>query len=213
MRCGVHRIPPPLNHFGERRGGGLCSAIIPYLSLFLLLLIFPFLAGFYPIVRFTEEQIDIHVYPDYIIVEGYYIYKNPFPFPVAQGFSIPFHIDKSHPMPVQISVKRLSPAQGHVPIIYLLGRHRFDLRFSTGEEVRIQVSYRQQAQKRDAMYILTTTKPWRRPLVYGIYKLYTEGVNITSSNYLLQSDEPGVFSFYSKDFMPREDWHFSWEVK
>ena len=55
------------------------SSLLPCLCLLLFAFVFPFLAGFYPIVRFVEEQIDIRVFPDHIKVEGYYVYKNPFP--------------------------------------------------------------------------------------------------------------------------------------
>lgn len=47
------------------------------------LVLFPFLAGFYPTVRFPREYIDVHVFPGHITVKARYVYKNPFPFPVV----------------------------------------------------------------------------------------------------------------------------------
>ena len=59
-----------------------------YVCLLYFAFTFPLLSGLYPVVRFNEEQIDIHVHPDHVRVEGQYVYKNPLPFPVVQGFSI-----------------------------------------------------------------------------------------------------------------------------
>ena len=50
--------------------------------------------GVLPVVRFTWEQIDIYVGSDHVTVEGTYVYENPWPIPVAQGFSIPLPIDE-----------------------------------------------------------------------------------------------------------------------
>ncbi len=50
---------------------------LPAVSLLLCALLLALLAGLHPIVRFTEEQIDVHVHPDHVHVEGHYVYKNP----------------------------------------------------------------------------------------------------------------------------------------
>jgi hypothetical protein len=83
----------------------------PYVCSLCFAFTFPFLSGLYPIVRFDEEQIDIHVHPDHVRVEGQYLYKNPSPFPVVQGFSIPLPIDQHKPMPVMVSMKVGSPSE------------------------------------------------------------------------------------------------------
>ena len=184
----------------------------PVLTIFLAALVFPFFAGIYPIVRFSQERIDIHVFPNHVVVNGFYVYKNPFPFPVVQGFSIPFPIDKYHPMPIDISVKQYSPTERSIPAPFVLGEHRFELRFRSKEELLVQVRYKQHAPKRNACYLLTTTKPWRRPLTRGVYKLIPEGVIITNSNYPVQPDGTAVSQFEMTNFMPEHDWLFFWEV-
>lgn len=184
-----------------------------YLSLLLCALTLPFLTGFYPIVRFTDEQIDIRVYPDHVWVDGYYVYKNPFPFPVVQGFSIPLPVDSEHPMPIQVSVRQQFPKQKPVPVRFIMGKHRFDMAFSAKEEIGIQVQYRQHAPAKNARYILTTTQPWKRPLMTGVYRLFAKEVKIASSNYPLHPSGPGVLSFHRKNFMPQHDWNFAWQVE
>lgn len=183
-----------------------------YLFLALFFLTLPFLAGLLPIVRFTEEQIDIRVYPDYVVMQGIYVYQNPFPFPVVQGLSVPFPIDVDHPTPIQLSARQLAPKQKTLKTRYILGRHRFNLLFNAYEQIQISVEYRQQAPKRNAKYLLSTTKPWRRPLRKGMYRLFPQEVIITRSNYALESGDYADFRFQRKNFMPQEDWYFSWKV-
>ncbi len=187
-------------------------ALWPFSCLLFFALAFVFLGGFYPIVRFVEEQIDIYVYPEHIRVEGTYVYKNPLPFPVIQGFSIPLPVDQRHPPPVLVAAKRLAPRKVPIKLLYLFGKHHFEVAFKAGEEVRVEVQYRQHAPEKNARYILTTSKPWRHPLGQGIYRLIPEDVKIMSSNYPLQSNGAGPLFFQEKGFMPQEDWHFEWEV-
>lgn len=184
----------------------------PYICLLCFAVAFPFLSGLYPIVRFNEEQIDIHVHPDHVRVEAQYVYKNPLPFPVVQGFSIPLPVDQHHPRPVMVSAKVLSPKEKLLPVRYILEKYRFEMAFRANEEVCVKVHYRQQTRAHDAYYILTTTKPWRRPLIHGTYRLIQRGVQVRSSSYALQPHRSGALIFHKTNFMPEKDWHFTWEV-
>jgi hypothetical protein len=181
--------------------------------IFIVFLLFPFLAGIYPIVRFTEEEIDIFVHKNHIEMKGIYFYSNPFPFPVIQGMSVPLPIDSGHPHPVNLRAIEISPESKAIPIRFFLGKHRFDLKFKPKEEVKILIQYYQYSPKRNAHYILTTTKPWKHPLDRGMYRLFPEDVNIISSNYTLKRDVSDFLFFGQTNFMPKSDWHFSWEVK
>jgi hypothetical protein len=183
-----------------------------YLFLVLFFLALPFLAGILPIIRFTEEQIDIRVYPDYVLMQGIYVYQNPFPFPVVQGLSVPFPVDNDHPTPVQLTARQLAPKRKNLENRYILGRHRFNLFFNAYEQIQISVEYRQQAPKKNAKYILSTTRPWKHPLRKGRYRLFPQEVIITQSNYVLESGDHDNFIFQRKNFMPQDDWYFSWKV-
>lgn len=185
----------------------LCS--LPVFSMLLIAAILPFASGYLPTVRFASERIDVHVYPGEILVDGHYFYRNPFPFPVLQGFSIPFPIDRDHPQPIDLHVERLTPGAEPLRIRHLFGSVGFDAFFLGREEVEIRVSYRQKAGGENAAYILTTTRPWGRPLESGKYTLYPHGTIIESSNYPLDTagKAPG---FNKTGFMPDQDWHFTW---
>lgn len=182
-------------------------------SLILSIVLLPFLAGWLPIVRFEREQIEIQVRGRRVGVEGNYIYRNPWPFPVVQGFSIPLPVDAIHPLPLEVSVEELWPRPRRLSPRVILGVHRFDLPLGAREEVGVRVRYEQYTPSADARYLLTTTEPWHRPLTLGVYRLIPDGVEIVSSNYPLRPIDGRALGFDRKDFMPREDWAFSWRPR
>jgi hypothetical protein len=192
------------------RGRGYLVA--PVLGLFALLLALPCLAGFVPVVRFVRERIDIAVHPDEVRVVGQYVYRNPWPFPVTQGLSIPLPVDAAHPMPTELAAARIAPDAGPIPLRRILGQTVLEIGFGPREEVQVVVQYRQYAPTRNARYLLTTTRPWRRPLDHAVYTLTPHDVRLLRSSYALRPDAQGVLAFDRTDFMPPEDWEFQWEV-
>jgi hypothetical protein len=169
-----------------------------------------YLAGVYPLIRFTEEQIDVFIHEDHVWVEGKYIYENPFPFPMIQGFTLPLPVDSDHPEPFILVANTLRPDKKPIPLKYVLGVHRFSLKFDAKAKIIFSVTYRQQAPAKSARYILETTQAWKRPLNYGLYRIFPKRVRLTSSNYRL--DQSGSYLFFQKEkFMPQKDWMFSWE--
>ncbi len=187
-------------------------AFWPCVEILCWLLPLPFLLGFYPIVRFPREQIDVHVYPDHVVVEAWYVYRNPFPFPVVQGYVLPLPAGPQLPTPTDVWAKRLD-AEDEISLRLFRGTHRFALAFRARETVTVYAVYRQETPAHSAWYILTTTQGWHRPLDHGLYRLFPHGVWLTSSNYPLQADGPDRLVFQRTDFWPTEEWHFAWEVE
>jgi hypothetical protein len=177
------------------------------------LLAFSYLLAWSPVARFEREQITISVHPDYILVDGVYFYRNPFPFPIVQGLSIPFPTDDTHPAPVDLQVEELSPRAHMLSVRYLWGRPRFNLALLQNETVCLHVHYYQQAPTSDARYILTTTRPWLRPLQVGEYVLIPRGIRLLQSNHPLASTVGGAAQFRKQQFMPHQDWTFSWKAQ
>lgn len=178
-----------------------------------LLLPLAYLLSSSPVARFEREQITILVRPDHIVVDGVYFYRNPYPFPIVQGLSVPFPEDGEHPSPVDLQVDELSPRPHVLGLRTLWGRPRFDLALLRNETVSVHVHYYQQAPGSDARYILTTTQPWLRPLEEGEYRLVPRGVTLLQSNYPLFETAGGVAQFRQTQFMPRRDWVFSWQAQ
>jgi len=180
-------------------------------ALFLFFAVLPFLSGLIPLVRFSDEHIDITVRPDHIHVRGIYVYENPLPFPVIQGLSIPLPIDRDNPAPVLLSVVTMMPDRAPVSVRHILGAYRFELSVPAGSAVTVMVEYTQYAPEGNGRYILTTTRPWMRPIKRGVFCLIPEGGKITRSNYPLEQMDTGTEFFRRDDFMPAQDWEFSWE--
>jgi hypothetical protein len=182
-------------------------------SAIVALLGFAYLLGSSPVARFEREQITILVHPDHVIVDGIYFYRNPFPFVIVQGLSVPLPADDTHPMPADLEVEELSPRPHLVGLRYIWGRPRFDLSIQGNETVCLHVHYYQQTPTSDARYILTTTQPWLQPLQTGEYRLISQGVTLLQSNYPLANAAGGVAQFKKTQFMPLEDWVFSWKAQ
>src|SRR5574337_818473 len=131
------------------------ALVFPWLGGLALLLLLPFLAGLVPIVRFPRERIDIAVYPREIEVSGLYVYRNPWPFPVTQGFTVPLPVDANHSMPTELTATRVSPDPAALPLRTILGRTGFEVRFRPFEEIQVAVRYRQRVATEDGRYLLT----------------------------------------------------------
>lgn len=144
-------------------------------------------------------------------MKGYYYYRNPFPFSITQGLSIPLPVDANHPSPVDLSAEQLTPDKREIPIRYFWGVHRLEVRLAAYEEICVKVQYYQYASEQNARYILKTTQPWHQPLTYGTYRLIPHNVQIKFSNYPIKSLESDAQGFIKDNFMPQEDWTFSWE--
>jgi hypothetical protein len=147
----------------------------PWLSCCIGVLVLPFLTGYIPIVRFTEEEIIVVAHPRSIAVDAVYCYHNPFPFPVIQGCTIPFPEDEDHAPPLGVQLRQCLPDEKAVPVSHSLGKYRFSIYFPAQAHVRIRLSYEQFTPRARGTYILTSTKPWGRPLEKAIYRLIPEG--------------------------------------
>lgn len=166
-----------------------------------------------PVVRFTRERIEVAVRPGAIDVDGLYVYENPWPVPVVQGLKYPFPIDEAHPIPSSIEVSEVDPLSGQalrsIPVVWLGAAPRYSIRVPGRGSRHIRVRYTQSSGGRSGTYLLTTTRPWRQPLVRGEYVLLPKGgARILSSSYPLDGPEPG--SFTKEGFMPDKEWEFTW---
>jgi hypothetical protein len=108
-------------------------------------LVMPFATGAIPLVQFTHEEIDIHVWSDRIDVTATYHYRNPYPFPVSQSFSVPFPVDSSHPVPIGFSLVEVAPKAEQVATIYLWGKHRFTRQLGAHSQMTLKLKYQQLA--------------------------------------------------------------------
>lgn len=148
-------------------------------------------------------------------MKGLYVYKNPYLFPISQGFTIPLPVDSDNSKPVLLSALELGEKNREIPLLYAFGANRFHLNFKPKETIIVQVTYRQEAPAHNARYILTTTQSWESPLLQGNYFIHPHGVQITFSNYALEDindNDKSSIGFKRIHFMPEHDWELNWEL-
>ena len=195
----------------RRMGRHLIAYPGPWLTCFIGLLVLPLFTGHIPFVRFTAEEIIVVVHPRSIAVHAVYHFRNPFPFPVDQGYILPFPEDEDHAPPNRIELLQCLPEEKPVFVNHFLGKYRFSVYFPAQSNVIIRLFYEQATPRGKGTYILTTTKPWGRPLEKAAYRLLPEGVRITGSNYILTPDPYGAYRWTREQFMPLADWRFTWK--
>jgi hypothetical protein len=169
-------------------------------------------AGILPAFRFTRERIEVTVRSSAIDVNGLYVYSNPWPVPWTQGLVVPFPVDAAHPAPATAEVTEIDPETGvevrAIPLVWIGGRPHFTVGIPAFGTMYVRVRFTQPCASSSATYLLTTTRPWRRPLERGEYVLLPRGVRITESNYELNARDQ--LGFARNDFMPDKEWMFTW---
>jgi hypothetical protein len=169
--------------------------------------------GFIPLVRFASEEIRITVDEDRIFVDGLYRYRNSLPFPVTQGLSSPTPSGDGLGPAEDFTIERLPLGDGDagalVPARIIGGTPYFEVRVPARSTIEVRVCYTQRHDGRHGRYILTTTGAWGKPLEHGIYSLDLRGMRLEESGYPLRTDGNGLQVFERTDFMPTEDWAFT----
>lgn len=178
--------------------------------LFLFLLSFapiPFLVGLIPLACYDKQDLHIRVCDKQIFVSGQYEYHNPFPFPISQGFS--FVLDPKQGSPEDLTISVLAPEQRNVPVNGIAGYRCYTITFMPFQKKAVQVSYHQRCPSNEAIFPITASRTWGRPLPTGSYALQEIGTKILYSNY--NAERQGrILMFERKNFKPSEDWKFSW---
>ncbi len=169
-----------------------------------------FSLGIIPLVLFPEETIDLTVHPDNLEVRALYTYKNPWPFPIVQGFGLPFPVDTQHPDPAPVELSLANTGEP-VPTRRLFGYDTFELRFAPNETIPVALYYKQQTPTHNARYILKTTHAWWRPLSRGTYLLHTAGIRSINSNYPMEG-HGAEWHWERRNFMPDRDWQIEWST-
>jgi hypothetical protein len=160
-------------------------------------------AGVVPALRFVRERIDITVTACRIDVDGLYVYRNPWPVAWSQGLRVPFPFSPHQLLPSSVDV--VDGRTGDpLRVLWIGGEPRFSVEVPAHGESFVRVRFSQRVLQGRAAYLLTTTRPWGRPLDHGEYALHARGVSMVDSSFPL--------SFARRSFMPAADWHFAWGV-
>jgi hypothetical protein len=169
----------------------------------------------FPRVSFDRERIDVWALPHQIQVRGLYHYRNPSSLPAFLSLGLPFPVDAEHPRPTFYSVATVT--KDGETLEYIRCREHFgDVRFRVflrpHEAKWVRVDYVQSARTPQGTYILTTTRKWGHPLLYGDYILHLgQGLHLVEMNYPPDFvSGNNTYSFSKSNFYPSEDWKFAW---
>ena len=174
------------------------------------LLPIPFLSGLIPIVTFPAEHIELSIHGKSVDVVGEYEYRNPLPFPVRQGFTVPLPIDDEHPIAWPVTLRRADTGEP-IALIEIFGEKRFELTFPPASTIRVICNYSQPSPTHTARYILMTTRSWWQPIKHGRYTLRLAEHQTFKSNYPMTKTGEDTFEFERGNFMPDCDWKVAWE--
>lgn len=178
-----------------------------------------FFSGYFTTVRFDRERIEVHVWRGSIRVKGLYHYSNRSPLPAVLTLKVPFPVDLDHPQPEWFTLYKSGDdgraGEEIVPVVR--GKSvSFRLIFRPGEAKWIRLDYTQPSRVPRGRYLLTTTRPWGRPIGRADYVLrLPREFSLISSNYSVSpapaDDEWQAFVFSRTDFFPDRDWEFAWD--
>jgi hypothetical protein len=130
-------------------------------------------AGIIPTFRFNRERIEVTVHPSFIEMDGIYVYANPLPIPWSQGLRVPFAVDPSHPAPATVEVPEVDAASGEdlkeLAVRWFGAEPYFSISIPAFSSKPVRVRFTQYSPGKSATYLLTTTRPWGRPLEEGEY--------------------------------------------
>lgn len=168
-------------------------------------------------VRFVRERVVVEVAEDHTRVVGTYVFRNTSDGPRDEPMFCPFPIDRGHLYPSQVEVEEqrgdsLAPlgfASRDMGVAWRLW-------LDAGEERVVRVEYTQRTLARRAVYIVTTTKLWRRPIERAEFEVRVpaalRGVRLSFEPDRVESAGDTVLYLMTREqFMPDEDLVVTWE--
>ncbi|MDD3626950.1 MAG: hypothetical protein PHV06_06485 [bacterium] len=181
-----------------------------FIAVILYLFTLPFTTGLVPLTKFIEEKIDIHLLPNEYLVRGNYTYLNKLPFPVVQGLFIPFPENAFIEKPSEIDIKineSLEPLQMNIA-----GKNLIFIQIPPRDFVSVSICFKQKTSNKSGIYLLTTTRRWKRSLQSAEFRIFAgKDINI-KANYVFKNNGSYYYMFQN-NFYPEKDLFFSWGEK
>jgi hypothetical protein len=167
-------------------------------------------------VTFVREHVRVEPSEGRTRVVGTYFFRNDSDAPCGVGMRYPFPIDRSHFYPTTI---RVHEERDGVP--EPMGYVREDtgiawrLSFAPGEEKVVRVEYVQETREKRAVYIVTTTRQWRRPIDLAEFEFRVpaalEGVRLSFEPDRTEAvGDTVVYRMSVAQFMPESDLTVTW---
>lgn len=116
-------------------------------------------------VHFCEEDVTVAPSVGRVRVAGLYSFRNETDRLVEMGIAYPFPVDECHAFPDSVSVTELRDGE---PVTIAFSERPasvfWRMRFDGRETRRVRVEYSQALARNRAVYIVTTTAAWGRPI-------------------------------------------------
>lgn len=168
-------------------------------------------------VRFYREYVTVEPSATRTAVTALYYFRNDSDENTTVGIIYPFPIDRNHLYPFQTKVWE-ERHDTFEPIGFVRGEAdvKWTMSFTPREEKLIKVRYIQEIRKRRAIYIVTTTKLWKRPIEIAEFEFRIpasfEGVELSFTPDRTESHGDTVV-YYRRytDFFPDENLTVSWD--
>lgn len=168
-------------------------------------------------VRFYREYVTVEPSQGSTRVSALYYFRNDSDKRVRQGIQYPFPVDRFHLYPRVVRVWEKNGDDLRPMGFVHRDRHvlwRMDL--EPREEVVVRVDYRQEIRRPRAVYIVTTTQEWKRPIEVAEFE-FRIPAGLDSVRLSFEPDrrevEGDTIVYYVRydDFMPDEDLTVTWK--
>jgi hypothetical protein len=168
-------------------------------------------------VRFYREYVKVEPSRRLTKVSALYYFRNESDRRVKQGISYPFPVDRFHLYPRSIRVWEKNGDD--LRAMGFLHRERnvlWTMDLEAGEEIVIRVDYTQEIRRPRAVYIVTTTKNWKRPIEVAEFEfrvpaeLDSVELSFEPDRRATEGDTTVYYVGYT-DFMPDEDLVVTWK--
>lgn len=168
-------------------------------------------------IRFYREYVTVEPSHDSTRVSALYYFRNDSDRRVKQGIKYPFPVDRFHLYPRVVRVWEKS-GDDLRPMGFV---HRdqnvlWSMELEPREEKVIRVDYTQGIRQPRAIYIVTTTSEWKRPIELAEFE-FRVPAGLDSVNLSFEPDrrtvEGDTIVYYTKyiDFMPEADLVVTWK--
>jgi hypothetical protein len=173
-----------------------------------------------PAVDFFQEEITLTVTDSTMRLDGIYHFRNNTPRNIPLPFSFPFYVDSTISYPHFIEAYMLSDdgEKQRIDISEIRKTNSFRARIPliAKSEATWQLAYEQKIESKRAVYIITSTAAWKKPLTQATY------IFVTPEDFEISFIWPEPDSSFTKDglvyrqcvkhdFLPSREMEIIWK--
>ena len=159
--------------------------------------------------HFAREEIQMNVRPGAVEIAGMYHFTNTLSYPATAVIFYPFPLDSFHAYPDSVAIPGYEFERSDSGV-------SFKLRFRPQVEDSFLAYYRQPLRGRQARYIVTTTREWKRPIDQARFRITVpagfKGVKLSyKPDATSHTDSTVTYSFTRRSFYPDKDVIVTWK--